>query len=148
MATITNAIKLGADCTFTVDGTALPGITSVSITCESESIDVSTRESGNFSAELPGKKTVSVDLNFRRYAEGANATAQDAIYTTWLSETPTGLTIVAGGGLLTISGVFVVESIEESQELDDSVTVSVSLKNYGTVTRSSGSGSGSGDGTT
>lgn len=147
MATITNAIKLGADCTFTVDGTALPGITSVSITCESESIDVSTRESGNFSAELPGKKSVSVDLNFRRYAEGTNATAQDAIYTTWLSETPTGLTIVAGGGLLTISGVFVVESIEESQELDDSVTVSVSLKNYGTVTRTTTSGGSSGTGT-
>jgi predicted secreted protein len=90
---------------------------------------------------LPGKKSVSIDLNFRRYAEGDNATAQDAIYTTWLSETPTGLTIVAGGGLLTINGIFVVESIEESQELDDSVTVSVSLKNYGTVTKTA-SGTG------
>lgn len=148
MAAISNAIKLGSDCTFTVDGTALPGITSVSITCEAESIDVSTRETGNFSAELPGKKSVSIDLNFRRYSSGSQATTQDTIYTTWLANTPTGLTIVAGGGLLTINGVFVVESIEESQELDDSVTVSVSLKNYGAVTSSSGSGSGSGDGTT
>lgn len=143
MATITNAIKLGQDCTFKVDGAELPGITSVSITCEAESIDVSTRESGNFSAELPGKKSVSIDLNFRRYASGSQATAQDAIYTTWLANDPTGITIVADGGLLTINGVFVVESIEESQELDDSVNISVSLKNYGAV--SSGSGSGSGE---
>lgn len=141
MAAISNAIKLGSDCTFTVDGTALPGITSVSITCEAESIDVSTRESGNFSAELPGKKSVSIDLNFRRYSSGEQATAQDAIYTTWLANEPTGLAIVAGGGLLTINGTFVVESIEESQELDDSVTVSVSLKNYGAVTKTT-SGAG------
>lgn len=145
MAAITNAIKLGSDCTFKVDGSDLPGITSVTITCEAESIDVSTRESGNFSAELPGKKSVSIDLNFRRYSSGSQATTQDTIYSTWLASQPTGISVVALGGLLNINGTFIVESIEESQELDDSVNISVSLKNYGSVSSGSGSGSGSGE---
>ena len=67
MAAIPNEILLGKDCTLTIDGAELKGIVDVTITCEAETIDTSTRDDGGFSAKLPGMKSVSISLNLKRY---------------------------------------------------------------------------------
>lgn len=145
MTALTNVVKLGKDCTLTIDGNQVLGINSVTITCESDSIDVSTRDDDGYAKELPGKKTVTLDVQLKRITpSGSGTDTQAPLYTAWQSTEPTGVTVTSSGGLLTISGTFVIESIEESQDLDDAVNLSVSLKNYGAVTSTSGSGSGSG----
>ena len=45
---LSNNIVLGKDCTLNTGGGKLNGVTSVSITCESDEIDVSTRDDNGF----------------------------------------------------------------------------------------------------
>lgn len=134
MAAIPNEILLGKDCTFTIDGAELKGIVDVTITCEAETIDTSTRDDGGFSAKLPGMKSVSISLNLKRYKSGANAISQDALRTAWLAETPTGISVVTDKSLLALKGTFIITSLEESQGKDEAVTLSATLENYGEVT--------------
>lgn len=141
MAALTNAVKLGKDCSLTIDGSTIKGVTSVSISCEADAIDVSTRDDFGYAKELPGKKTVTVDIELKRVEPGSGETdTQEPLFTAWASQTPAGVAIVASGGLLNVNGDFIVESLEESQEFDDAVTISASLKNYGAVMGGSGSG--------
>ena len=133
---LTNQITLGKDCTLNVGGGKLNGVTSVSINCESDEIDVSTRDDNGFAKSLPGKKTVTLDIEFKRIASDAG---QDNIYDAWqggTGGTPLGLAVTTTGGAAIIStGTFVVTSLSETQDMDDAVTVSCTLKNYGEVTR-------------
>lgn len=143
MATIPNEIALGKDCTIKFDDAAVSGIVDVSINCSADSIDTSTRDDGGFSADLPGKKSVSISINMRNYKTGSKAESQAPVYEAWLSQTPTGVYVEVGGGLLTCYGLFVVESLDETQNLDGSVDVAVSLKNYGAITKTKPDGGGS-----
>lgn len=147
MATIPNEIALGKDCTITFDEAEVSGIVDVSINCSADSIDTSTRDDGGFSADLPGKKSVSISINMRSYKTGAKAESQKPVYDAWLSQTPTGVEVTVGGGFMTFSGLFVVESLDETQNLDGSVDIAVSLKNYGALTPTGG-GTGGGTGGT
>ena len=110
---LTNSVTLGKDCELNVGGGKLNGVTSVSISCEADEIDVSTRDDNGFAKSLPGKKTVSLDIEFKRIAADAG---QNNIYAAWKG------------------GTFIVTSLSESQDMDDAVSVSASLKNYGEVT--------------
>lgn len=142
---LTNAVKLGKDCTLTLDSNQVLGINSVSISCESDAIDVSTRDDNGYAKELPGKKTVTIDVELKRIIPETGSTdTQAPLYDAWKNTTPMGCSVSAGGGLLTVNGTFVVESLEESQDLDDAVVISASLKNYGAVTTTASS-SGTGD---
>ena len=131
---LSNNIVLGKDCTLNAGGGKLNGVTSVSITCESDEIDVSTRDDNGFAKSLPGKKTVTVDVEFKRIKNDAG---QSNLYTAWKNSTPMGVNVTTTGGAAVINtGTFVITSLEESQDMDDAVTVSASLKNYGEVTLS------------
>ena len=134
---LTNSVTLGKDCELNVGGGVLNGVTSVSISCEADEIDVSTRDDAGFAKSLPGKKTVSLDVEFKRIANDAG---QNNIYAAWkggTGGTPLGLAVTTTGGAAIISaGTFIVTSLSESQDMDDAVTVSASLKNYGAVTLS------------
>lgn len=131
---LTNQITLGKDCTLNVGGGKLNGVTSVSINCEADEIDVSTRDDNGFAKALPGKKTVTLDIEFKRIASDAS---QNILYTAWqggTGGTPLGLAVTTTGGAAIIaSGTFIVTSLSETQDMDDAVTVSASLKNYGEV---------------
>lgn len=131
----TNQITLGKDCTINVGGGKLNGVTSVSINCESDEIDVSTRDDAGFAKSLPGKKTVTVEVEFKRIANDAS---QDILYTAFnggQDGSPLGLAVTtAGGAAIIASGTFAVMSLNETQDMDDAVTVSATLKNYGAVT--------------
>lgn len=132
---LTNTITLGKDCVINIGGGALNGVTSVSINCEADEIDVSTRDDGGYSKALPGKKTVTVDIEFKRIGSDAS---QNILYSAWkggTNDAPLGLAVTTTGGAAIIaSGTFVVTSLSETQDMDDAVTVSASLKNYGSVT--------------
>lgn len=133
--TFANQITLGKDCTINVGGGKLNGVTSVSINCESDEIDVSTRDDNGFAKSLPGKKTVTVEVEFKRIANDAS---QDILYTAFnggQDGSPLGLAVTsAGGAAIIASGTFAVMSLNETQDMDDAVTVSATLKNYGAVT--------------
>lgn len=133
--TFPNAVTLGKDCTINIGGGKLNGVTSVSINCESDEIDVSTRDDNGFAKSLPGKKTVTVDVEFKRIANDAS---QDILYTAFnggQDGSPLGLAVTSSGGAANIvSGTFAVMSLNETQDMDDAVTISASLKNYGAVT--------------
>lgn len=132
---LTNSVTLGKDCELNVGGGKLNGVTSVSISCEADEIDVSTRDDNGFAKSLPGKKTVSLDIEFKRIGSDAG---QNNIYAAWKGGTggaPLGLAVITTGGAAIISGgTFIVTSLSESQDMDDAVSVSASLKNYGEVT--------------
>lgn len=134
---LSNAITLGKDCVINVGGGKLNGVTSVNINCEAEDIDVTTRDDNGFAKALPGKKTVTVDVEFKRIASDAS---QNILYTAYKggqNGTPLGLAVTTTGGAAIIgSGTFVVTSLQESQDMDDAVTASATLKNYGAVTLS------------
>ena len=133
--TFANQITLGKDCTINVGGGKLNGVTSVSINCEADEIDVSTRDDNGFAKSLPGKKTVTVDVEFKRIANDAS---QDILYTAYnggQDGSPLGLAVTSSGGAANIvSGTFAVMSLNETQDMDDAVTISATLKNYGAVT--------------
>ncbi|MBQ4195901.1 MAG: hypothetical protein II622_07300 [Thermoguttaceae bacterium] len=131
---LANSVVLGKDCTLNVGGGKLNGVRSVSITCESDEIDVTCRDDNGFAKALPGKKTVTIDVEFERITSDAG---QSNIYAAWKSTTPKGLAVTTTGGAAIINtGTFVVTSLDESQDMDDAVIVSATLKNYGEVTLS------------
>jgi len=133
--TFPNAITLGKDCTINVGGGKLNGVTSVSINCEADEIDVSTRDDNGFAKSLPGKKTVTVDIEFKRIAADASQNILYTAYNGGQGGSPLGLTVTTTGGAAVIStGTFAVMSLNETQDMDDAVVVSASLKNYGAVT--------------
>lgn len=141
MASLTSPVTLGKDCVLTIDGSTIKGVTSVTISCEADAIDVTSRDDKGFAKELPGKKTVTVDIELKRVSPDGGTDTQAPLYNAWKSTLPTGVSIAATGGLLVCYGNFVVESLEESQSFDDAVTISATLKNYGEVTSTSGTGS-------
>ena len=134
---LSNSITLGKDCDLNAGGGKLNGVTSVTINCEADEIDVSTRDDNGFAKALPGKKTVSLDVEFKRIAGDPG---QNNLYAAWKGDTngaPLGVSVTTAGGAATITaGTFIVTSLSESQGMDDAVTVSASLKNYGEVTLS------------
>ncbi|MBR4750549.1 MAG: hypothetical protein IK077_02190 [Thermoguttaceae bacterium] len=143
MPELTNSIKLGKDCELKIDGSVMKGVTSVTINCEADMIDVSTRDDYGYSKELPGKKKITVDVEAKRVEVGSGETdTQAPLYNAWKSRTPTGVSVKTAGGLLLVDGTFVVGSLEESQAFDDAVNLSVTLNSYGAPNDASGSGSG------
>ena len=128
--TLSNAIRLGKDCVLTVGGETLAGVSSVSITCEADEVDVSTRDDNGYAKSLPGKKTITLSVEFKRIISDAG---QNVLYTAYAG-TNLGLACVTQYGAAAITGTFVVTSLEETQDMDDAVTVSATLKNYGACT--------------
>ncbi len=142
MAELANSVKLGKDCTLKIDNTLMKGVASVTVNCEADMIDVSTRDDYGYSKELPGKKKITVDVEAKRVEVASGETdTQAPLYNAWKSKTPTGVSVKTAGGLLLVDGNFVVGSLEESQELDGAVNLSVTLNNYGAPNDESGSGS-------
>lgn len=142
MAELANSVKLGKDCTLKIDNTLMKGVTSVTVNCEADMIDVSTRDDYGYSKELPGKKKITVDIEAKRIEPASGETdTQAPIYDAWKSQTPCGVSVETAGGLALVDGTFVVNSLEESQAFDDAVNLSISLTNYGAPDSTSGSGS-------
>lgn len=134
--TLTNTYALGKDGVLTVGGETMGGVKSVSISYDADEIDVTTRDDNSYSKSLPGKRSVSIDVEYNKSETDA---AQVGMRTLWLgndySSKGVSVTCKSGTNGYGFSGTFVLTSMKEDQDMDDVDGCTMSLRNFGAVTQ-------------
>ena len=128
--TITTKIIMGRDGVFEIDDTKVPGIASVSLTYQRESVDVTTRDDGGWTKKYPGVKSATAEVELFRIEGDAT---QDLLGLSAARKNFAALAcrILSKTSCRGLSGDWGVSNIAEDQGKDGAATHKVSLENFG-----------------
>lgn len=133
---LSNTYALGKDGVLTVGGVTMGGVKSVSVSYEADEIDVTTRDDNSYTKALPGKRSVSIDVE---YNKSETDEAQIGLRTLWLGSDYSSKGVVvsckSGSNGYGVTGTFVLTTLNEEQGMDDVTGCSLSLRNFGAVTQ-------------
>lgn len=126
---IATKIIMGRDGVFEIEETKVPGVTSVSLTYQRESVDVTTRDDGGWTKKFPGVKSATAEIELFRI-EGDPT--QDLFWQAWHAESAAlECKILSKKNCRGLSGDWVVTNISEDQGKDGAATHKISLENFG-----------------